>query len=207
MKDLTPAGDSGGANRLVLFNKPYNVMCQFTDLAGRAKLADYISIKNIYPAGRLDYDSEGLVILTNLGYLQHLITDPRHKLPKTYWIQIEGEPDQQALKQLAQGVKLPDGLTLPAKVRQIATPELWPRIPSIRVRKNIPTTWLEITIIEGRNRQVRRMTAAVGYPTLRLIRQAIGPWQLGNLLPGQWQEVYCPKDQQELQELIRKTPR
>src|SRR5438067_6851803 len=174
--------------RLILFNKPYQVLCQFTDAAGRLTLADYIPIKDIYPAGRLDFDSEGLVILTSAGFLQHIITDPRHKLPKTYWVQVEGAADSQALQQLSRGVKLKDGMTQPAKAQIIAPPAVWPRIPPIRERKEIPTTWIEITITEGRNRQVRRMTAAVGHPTLRLIRQAIGELRLEGLQPGEWRE-------------------
>lgn len=184
-------------NRLLLFNKPYQVLCQFTDEAGRSTLADYIALPELYPAGRLDYDSEGLVVLTNAGFLQHLIAEPRHKLPKTYWVQVEGVPSATALKQLARGVRLRDGLTRPAKVRVCEPPAVWPRTPPIRERKNIPTTWLELTITEGRNRQVRRMTAAVGYPTLRLIRQSVGPWSLGRLQPGEWREVACPQTQAE----------
>lgn len=193
-------------NRLILFNKPYRVLCQFTDRGGRATLADFIAIPDVYPAGRLDYDSEGLVILTNAGVIQHLITDPKHKLPKTYWVQVEGVPTDSALAQLTGGVQLSDGWTRPARVERIEPPALWPRVPPIRQRKHIPTSWIKMTLTEGRNRQVRRMTAAVGYPTLRLIRIAIGPWQLGNLQPGQWQEVYCPRDQVELWRLLRQHP-
>lgn len=175
--------------RLILFNKPYHVLCQFTDQGGRATLADYISVPDVYPAGRLDYDSEGLLILTNAGRLQHLITDPQHKLPKTYWVQVEGIPNRSALHQLAQGVRLRDGWTRPADVQLIDPPAVWPRYPPIRERRHIPTSWLKISITEGRNRQIRRMTAAVGSPTLRLIRQAIGPWELGDLAVGEWREV------------------
>jgi len=194
-------------NQLILFNKPYRVLCRFTDSAGRATLADYLEIPNVYPAGRLDYDSEGLLLLTNAGYLQNWITDPRHKLPKTYWVQVEGTPGPDALRQLTEGVDLCDGRTRPAVVQLMGEPPVWPRLPPIRQRKQIPTTWLALTIIEGRNRQVRRMTAAAGHPTLRLIRRAVGPWQLGSLQPGQWQEVVCPCSRQDLTCLIEKTRR
>lgn len=174
--------------RLLLFNKPYQVMCQFTDREGRPTLADYIPIKDVYAAGRLDYDSEGLLLLTDDGRLQQRISDPRYKLPKTYWAQVERIPDEAALQRLRQGVKLKDGRTRPAKARLIPPPDIWPRNPPIRYRKSVPTAWLELIISEGRNRQVRRMTAAVGHPTLRLIRVAIGPWQLGDLHPGEYRE-------------------
>jgi len=177
--------------RLILFNKPYLVLCQFTDLRGRPTLADYIPVPNVYAAGRLDYDSEGLVVLTDSGKLQHDIADPEHKLPKIYWVQVEGVPSDDALRQLSQDIPLRDGHTLPAEVRRMEPPAVWSRTPPIRERRHIPTSWLEITLTEGRKRQVRRMTAAVGYPTLRLIRQAIGPWQLGSLQPGEWhEEIY-----------------
>ncbi|MDQ3011504.1 MAG: pseudouridine synthase [Acidobacteriota bacterium] len=179
-------------DRLILFNKPFQVMCQFTDEAGRTTLADCIKVPDVYAAGRLDYDSEGLLLLTNAGWLQHRIADPKHKLPKTYLVQIERIPDTKAIKQLAKGVMLNDGMTRPAKVELIDAPNIWPRVPPIRERKNVPTAWLRMTITEGRNRQVRRMTAAVGHPTLRLIRESIGPWTLGELQPGQWKEVQCP---------------
>ncbi len=178
--------------RLILFNKPFRVLCQFTDPVGRATLAHYIKVPGVYAAGRLDYDSEGLVVLTNAGWLQHLITDPRHKLPKTYLAQVEGAPSRQALSQLAHGVQLSDGMTRPAKVSVTEPPQLWPRVPPIRERKHVPTTWLRLTITEGRNRQVRRMMAAVGHPTLRLIRLRVGPWELGDLSPSQWREIACP---------------
>ena len=175
---------------LVLFNKPYGVLCQFTDRAGRRTLADYVPLPRVYPAGRLDFDSEGLVLLTDDGALQARIADPRHAIVKTYWAQVEGVPDAGALERLRRGVRLADGLTRPARVRLIAEPaDLWPRDPPIRHRAAIPTRWLEVHLREGRNRQVRRMTATVGHPTLRLIRSAIGPYQLADLLPGQWREA------------------
>lgn len=179
-------------DRLILFNKPFQVLCQFTDEAGRTTLADFINVPDIYAAGRLDYDSEGLLLLTNAGWLQHRIADPRHKLPKTYLVQVERIPTPQTIKQLAKGVMLNDGLTRPAKVALIAEPPVWLRVPPIRERKSIPTAWLRMAIAEGRNRQVRRMTAAVGHPTLRLIRERIGQWELGELHPGEWKEVECP---------------
>jgi 23S rRNA pseudouridine2457 synthase len=181
-------------SRLLLFNKPFHVLCQFTDREGRLTLADFIPVKGVYAAGRLDYDSEGLLLLTDDGRLQQQISDPQHKLPKVYWVQVEHIPADPALQRLRQGVKLSDGRTRPAKVRPIPPPNLWPRNPPIRFRKAIPTAWLELTISEGRNRQVRRMTAAVGHPTLRLIRVAIGPWQLDDLQPGEHQEVAFPAE-------------
>lgn len=180
-------------SRLILFNKPFRVLCQFTDREGRTTLADYIDIPDIYAAGRLDYDSEGLLVLTDDGRLQHAIADPRQKLPKTYWAQVENIPDNNALQRLRQGVELNDGRTRPAKARLIQPPDVWPRNPPIRYRAQIPTAWLELTLTEGRNRQVRRMTASVGHPTLRLIRWAVGPWRLGNLQPGEWQELPFPE--------------
>lgn len=172
-------------NGLILLNKPYGVLCQFTDAEGRPTLADYIDVRDVYPAGRLDADSEGLVVLTADGALQKRISDPRHQLRKTYWVQVEGTASPQQIGALARGVALADGTTQPARVRAIAEPAaLWPRDPPIRVRRLIPTCWLEIAITEGRNRQVRRMTAAVGLPTLRLIRHAIGDWTLAGLPPG-----------------------
>lgn len=171
--------------QLILFNKPFQVMCQFSDQQGRATLADFIATPNVYPAGRLDYDSEGLLLLTGDGRLQHRIAHPSQKLPKTYWVQVEGIADDFALQQLREGVNLNDGKTKPAKVETIPSPDLWPRIPAVRYRASIPDSWLQITLTEGRNRQVRRMTAAVGLPTLRLIRVSIGPWQLHTLAPGE----------------------
>jgi 23S rRNA pseudouridine2457 synthase len=181
--------------RILLFNKPYGVICQFSKDGMHPTLADYIAVPDVYPAGRLDTDSEGLLVLTDDGQLQHRITDPKHKLPKTYWVQVEGIPDEAALEQLRGGVKLSDPstklrtgfTTQPAEVRLMDEPaSLWPRDPPIRARKNIPTSWIELTIREGKNRQVRRMTAAVGLPTLRLIRYRIGEWTLDGIEPGKW---------------------
>jgi len=176
-------------SRILLFNKPYGVICQFSRDGMHPTLADYIAVPDVYPAGRLDTDSEGLLLLTDDGKLQQRITDPRHKLAKTYWVQVEGMPDEAALRQLRQGVELKDGMTRPAEAMLIPEPEnLWSRDPPIRVRKTVPDCWLELAIREGRNRQVRRMTAAVGHPTLRLIRCRIGDWRLDGLEPGQWRE-------------------
>lgn len=175
--------------RLIALNKPFGVLCQFSPADGRETLANYVSAKGVYPAGRLDRDSEGLVLLTDDGRLQARISDPRHKLPKTYLVQVEGAPDDAALRALSQGVTLKDGKTKPAKARRIEPPNLWARVPPIRVRKTIPDTWIELTIHEGRNRQVRRMTASVGHPTLRLVRWRIGPWDLEGLALGQWRDV------------------
>lgn len=183
-------------NRLLLFNKPYGVLSQFTDpeCGDRGTLSDYLNVPGYRPAGRLDFDSEGLLILTNNGRIQSQIADPKHKMAKVYWAQVEGEPDEASLLRFERGLVLKDGPTLPAKIRRIEEPQsLWAREPPIRVRAKIPTAWLEIELSEGRNRQVRRMTAAIGFPTLRLVRYAIGTWSLGTLLPGESQAVDAPK--------------
>lgn len=176
--------------RLILFNKPFRVLSQFTDDGGRATLANYLRIPGIYPAGRLDWDSEGLLLLTDDGALQARISQPRFHLPKTYLVQVEGTPDAAQLQQLRAGVQLNDGLTRPAQVQPCDAPEwLWPRHPPVRERKSVPDSWLQLTITEGRNRQVRRMTAAIGCPTLRLIRWRIGDWTLEGLAPGEYREI------------------
>ena len=180
-------------SKLVLFNKPFDVLCQFSDSEGRSTLKDYINIPDVYAAGRLDRDSEGLLLLTDDGKLQHHISDPKFKQPKTYWVQLEGEITDEALVKLRRGVELKDGKTRPAQAKRMPEPEeLWPRTPPIRERKNIPTSWLQLVITEGRNRQVRRMTAAVGFPTLRLIRYKIGRWSLQDIKPGQHQCIDLP---------------
>ena len=174
-------------SRILLFNKPYGVICQFSRDGLHPTLADYIELPGVYPAGRLDTDSEGLLLLTDDGKLQHRITDPKHKLPKTYWVQVEGVPDETALQRLRRGVKLNDFMTQAATVSLLEEPsDLWHRDPPVRFRKNIPASWIQLTIREGKNRQVRRMTAAVGFPTLRLIRYSIGDWTLDGVAPGKW---------------------
>ena len=179
--------------RLILLNKPYGVICQFSGDGSRPTLKDFLDVPDVYPAGRLDTDSEGLVVLTDDGRLQAAIADPRHKLEKVYWVQVEGIPTPTALEALRQGVPLRDGVTRPARVRTMADPAgLWERVPPIRERRAIPTAWLELAVREGRNRQVRRMTAHVGLPTLRLVRTRVGPWSLEGLAPGSWRDVPPP---------------
>ncbi len=178
---------------LILFNKPFQVLSQFTDAGSdKATLSEFISLPNVYAAGRLDYDSEGLLLLTDDGQLQHRIAHPKHKSVKTYWVQVEGTPCEQSINALCRGVQLKDGPTLPANVKIIDEPALWERTPPIRQRANIPTTWMEIQISEGRNRQVRRMTAAIGHPTLRLVRASIGDWHVDQLKPGEYKKLTVP---------------
>ena len=181
---------------LILFNKPYGVLCQFTDgspqggtAPARPTLSDFVRVPGVYPAGRLDLDSEGLLLLTDDGRLQARIADPRFKLPKTYLVQVEGEAAEAGLAALRQGVRLRDGMTRPAEAERIAAPPLWPRDPPVRFRKTVPDCWLKLTIREGRNRQVRRMTAAIGHPTLRLVRWSIGDWTIDGTMPGIWREL------------------
>ena len=183
---------------LVLFNKPFGTVCRFGAEPGRSTLADWIDLPGIYPAGRLDRESEGLLVLTDDGRLADRITHPRRKLPKTYWVQVERCPDDAALAALRQGVTLKDGPTRPAAARVLAAPDaepdgLWPREPPVRYRRNVSTQWLELVLQEGRNRQLRRMTAAVGHPTLRLVRIAVGPWRLDDLAPGHWRRAAAPR--------------
>ena len=178
--------------RLLLFNKPYGVLSQFTDRGSptaRSTLSDFVPVKGVYPAGRLDRDSEGLLLLCDDGRLQARISDPRFKMPKTYLVQVEGDPGEEDLEPLRKGVRLKDGMTLPAEVARIEDPGLWLRYPPIRERKSIPDNWLKITIREGRNRQVRRMTAAIGFPTLRLVRWSIGDWTVAGIAPGEFKEI------------------
>lgn len=177
-------------SRLILFNKPYGVLCQFSaDGSDKPTLAEFVQVPSVYPAGRLDTDSEGLLLLTDDGRLQARIADPRFKLAKTYLVQVEGEPDEAALDALRKGVALKDGVTRPAEAELISAPDLWPRDPPVRFRKTVPDSWIRLTIREGKNRQVRRMTAAVGHPTLRLVRWQIGDWTLDGLAPGEWREI------------------
>ena len=175
--------------RILILNKPYGALCQFTDAGGRATLKDWVKVPGVYPAGRLDRDSEGLVVLTDDGRIQTAVSDPRHALEKGYWVQVEGVAGEAALEQLRRGLTLADGPTLPAEARRIPEPALWPRDPPIRFRRAIPTDWLEVRLREGRNRQVRRMTACVALPTLRLVRFQVGPWCLEDLQPGEWREA------------------
>lgn len=176
--------------RLIRFNKPHGVLCQFSaDGSAKPTLADHVAVRGVYPAGRLDTDSEGLLLLTDNGQLQAQIADPKFKLPKTYLVQVEGNPGAAALHMLRRGIALKDGLTRPAEVEAIPPPALWPRDPPVRLRKTVPDSWLRLTIREGRNRQVRRMTAAAGHPTLRLVRWAVGDWTLAGLAPGEWADV------------------
>jgi 23S rRNA pseudouridine2457 synthase len=176
--------------KYILFYKPYNVICQFTSEPHVTNLSSFQLPPDVYAAGRLDKDSEGLLFLTNDGPLIHRLTDPKFEKPKTYWVQVENIPTEEKLNQLRQGVKIQDYFTLPCEIKIIAEPKIAPRNPPIRVRKNIPTCWLEMTLIEGKNRQIRHMTAYIGHPTLRLIRFSLGNWDLGNLTPGQWQEIH-----------------
>jgi 23S rRNA pseudouridine2457 synthase len=189
---VKPKPSPPGARRVILFNKPFGVLSQFTEGTtgeGAVTLSSFINIPEVYPAGRLDKDSEGLLVLTNDGRLQARIADPRFKQPKTYLVQVEGEPDEGALETLSQGVLLDGTMTKPAEAERIPAPDLWTRDPPVRFRKTVPDCWLRLTIREGRNRQVRRMTAAVGHPTLRLVRWSVGEWTLGGLGPGEWREA------------------
>ncbi|QSP93602.1 pseudouridine synthase [Marinobacter salinisoli] len=188
--------------KLILFNKPFRVLSQFTDQQAdaqrsptRATLADWITVPHVYPAGRLDYDSEGLLLLTDNGDLQHRIASPTQKMPKTYWVQVEGDITDAAISQLEKGVQLKDGMTSPAQVNRITPPQIWERVPPVRFRASVPTSWLQMTITEGRNRQVRRMTAAVSFPTLRLIRYQIGDWNINGMAPGEYKvtQVHLPE--------------
>lgn len=192
MKRNSPSRPIDVEPRLIVLNKPYDVLTKFTDEQGRSTLKDFVPVADVYPAGRLDRNSEGLLLLTNNGQVQARIAEPRYKIAKTYWAQVEGAVTSEQVNQLRQGVTLKDGLTLPAEVHIMPEPELWDRHPPIRFRAHIPTTWLSITLTEGRNRQVRRMTAGVGLPTLRLVRVQIGDWTLEGMQPGQWRDVAVP---------------
>ncbi len=176
--------------RVVLWNKPYRVLSERAGAPGQVTVADLMPIPGLDPAGRLDLDSEGLVVLTNDGALQHRIIHPRYKMAKLYWVQVEGSPSREAIARLAGGIELKDGRTRPAGVRRIEPPPVWPRVPPVQERRDLPSGWLEITLTEGRKRQIRRMTAAVGHPTLRLIRVAVGPWRVDGLTPGEWREEF-----------------
>ena len=178
---------------LILFNKPFGIVSQFSEHEKHTPLSEFITEKGFYPAGRLDHDSEGLLILTDEGHIQHCLSHPKHKQAKTYWVQVDGEISNSALAELEKGVMLKDGLTLPAKATAISEPALWPRDPPVRYRAEIPTSWCELTITEGKNRQVRRMTAAVGFPTLRLVRVSIGEFTIDGLSPGEWRKISTPQ--------------
>lgn len=194
--------------KLLLFNKPYGVLSQFTDADGHPGLSSYIPFKGVYPAGRLDRDSEGLLLLTDDGRLQAQISSPKFKLPKTYWVQVEGIPTEEQLEKLQKGVLLKDGITKPAQAKPLQMPNLWSRNPPVRFRKTVPTSWLELIITEGRNRQVRRMTAAVGLPTLRLVRVQIGEWRLDGLTPGEYRlEEIHPSNDNRRPLKVRRTQR
>jgi len=178
---------------LILFNKPYGVISQFSEHEKHIALSQYIKEKDFYPAGRLDHDSEGLLILTDEGAVQHCLSHPKHKQPKTYWVQVDGDITPEALSQLEHGVSLKDGITLPAKAKKMDEPNIWARQPPVRYRAEIPTSWCELTITEGKNRQIRRMTAAVGFPTLRLIRYSVGDFTINSLTPGEWRKIATPE--------------
>lgn len=194
-------------SRLILLNKPYDMLCQFTDGEGRATLADVVPVRGVYPAGRLDRDSEGLVLLTDDGKLQARIADPKHKMEKTYLVQVEGTPQPGQIADLVNGVALKDGPTLPARAQLMDAPQwLWPRVPPIRERKSVPDAWIELTIREGRNRQVRRMCAAVGLPCLRLIRWRVGDWTIEGLLPGSWRDALPPVSEERHQNQKERFP-
>ena len=188
---------------LILLNKPYGVISQFSEHEKHTSLAEYIHEKDFYPAGRLDHDSEGLLILTDEGDIQHCLSHPKHKQPKTYWVQVDGEITDSAITLLEKGVTLKDGLTLPAKAKKITAPKLWHRDPPVRYRADIPTSWCELTITEGKNRQVRRMTAAVGFPTLRLVRYSVGEFTIDGLLPGEWRKIPTPQQLKQQADAIK----